>query len=55
MALKKIIKCSTCGNEIILFVGEKLLENTKCRLCSQPLPIPEEYKAPLYGKKTVQH
>lgn len=51
MALKQIIRCDHCGNEIKLYEGEKLLENTRCRLCGRQLTIPEGFRAHLYNRK----
>ena len=54
MAVRQKITCSSCGNDIRLYEGEKLLENTKCRICRQQLTIPEEYRVYLIKKKKEQ-
>lgn len=55
MALRQIIRCGSCGNEIKLYEGEKLLENTRCRLCGRQLAIPEGFRIHLYKKERARH
>jgi ribosomal protein S27E len=55
MAPRQTIRCDSCGNEIKLYEGEKLLENTRCRLCGRQLAIPEEFRIHLYKKERAQH
>jgi len=51
MVVKETITCGKCGNKILLFEGEKMMENSRCRLCGSPLEIPAEYVLSFNRKK----
>ena len=51
MVVKETITCGKCGNKIMLFEGEKMMENSRCRLCGSPLEIPAEYVLSFNRKK----
>ena len=50
MVVKEIITCVKCGYKIVLFSGDKMLENSRCRLCGGPLEIPAEFVMSLNRK-----
>ena len=50
MVVKEIITCGKCGYKIVLFDGDKMLENSRCRMCGGQLEIPAEYVVSLNRK-----